>query len=285
VQEATSAVLTERRGPALWIVIQREERRNALNAEVIGGIADALEVAARTPDVRVIVLTGSGDKAFCAGADLSAGPGVFSGGREQPRTDFAGLLRLARGSRVPLIARVNGACVAGGMGLLAMCDLAVVADHARFGLPEGKVGVFPMQVLVLLRELVPPRSLNELCFTGDLVDAARARELGLANIVVSSAELDGHVESLVQRICACSPLALARGRAAMHTMESMDFDAALDFARSEIAALGASADAAEGLAAFNERRPPAWVGRSEAGTEQPNAESAEEARRTRKKPL
>jgi enoyl-CoA hydratase/carnithine racemase len=176
---AGNVVLSKKRGKAQWISINREERRNALNPEVIAGIHSALTDAVRDPEVRAIVLTGVGEKAFCAGADLSRGTGVFTEGLNEPTTDFGRLARAMRGLGVPTIARVNGACVAGGMGLMALCDLAIVAEHARFGLPEAKVGVFAMQVLVYLRRMLNTRHVNELCLTGELIDAAKAKEIGV----------------------------------------------------------------------------------------------------------
>ena len=165
----------ERRGAALWVWIDRESRRNALNAAVLAGIEAAVRQADADPGLRAIVLTGAGDKAFCAGADLSGGTATFQARPDEPTTDFGRLARVVRGAGIPLVGRVNGACVAGGMGLLALCDLAVAADHARFGLPEVKIGVFPMQVLVFLRAMMSSRHINELCLTGELIDAARAR--------------------------------------------------------------------------------------------------------------
>ncbi len=260
---AAPVILTERRGAALWIFINREERRNAINPDVIEGITQALQQAATTPGLRAVVLTGKGEKAFCAGADLTRGTGVFTEGAAEPTTDFGRLARLARDCGLVLIARINGACVAGGMGLMALCDMAIVADHARFGLPEGKVGVFPMQVLVYLRRMIAPRYVNELCLTGDLIDAARAKEMGIANEVVPYAELDARVDALVQRVAQMSPVALKRGKYAIAAMEWMGFTEALTFAETQIAVASNTADAREGLAAFNERRPPRWV--AEAG--------------------
>lgn len=256
---AAPAVLAERRGAALWIFVNREARRNALDEEVLAGFSEALRALPAQPDVRAVVVTGAGEKAFCAGADLSRGTDAFTAAAAEPTTAYGRLLRLAREAPVPLVARVNGACVAGGMGLLAMCDLAVAADHARFGLPEARVGVFPMQVLVLLRRLVPPRELNALCFTGELVDAGRALEMGLLNEVVPYARLDARVDALVQRIAACSPAALRRGRAAMQAMEGMGFHEALGYAEAQVALVGATEEAREGIAAFNEKRPPSWA--------------------------
>ncbi|MFT8244800.1 enoyl-CoA hydratase-related protein [Roseomonas sp. BN140053] len=250
---------TERRGAALWVTIDREARRNAINPRVIAGIHAALRDAAADPALRAVVLTGAGEKAFCAGADLSTGTGVFTAGLEEPTTDFGRLAREARELGIPLIARVNGACVAGGMGLMALCDLAVAADHARFGLPEAKVGVFAMQVLVYLRGMIGARHVNELCLTGALIDAARAREMGLINHVVSAAELDAKVEELVAQLAATSPVALRRGKYAIAAMERMAFHEALAFAETQIAVASRTADAEEGLAAFNERRPPRWL--------------------------
>lgn len=253
-----SDVLTTTRGKARWISINRPERRNALNPGVLDAIRFAVEEAESDANIRVIVLTGEGDKAFCAGADLTAGATAFAAA-DEPTTDFGRLARVVRGVGVPIIARINGACVAGGMGLMALGDMCVVADHARFGLPEGKVGVFPYQVLAYLRRMIHPRHVNELCFTGDLIDAARAREIGIANYVVPYAELDAKVDWLVDRICAMSPSALRRGKYAMAAIETMEFSQALAFAETQIAVSASSADAHEGRAAFTEKRPPRWV--------------------------
>src|SRR5262245_64345193 len=143
------AVLHDKRGHAFWITINRPDKRNALNADVIAGIRDGYAAAHADSEVRVIVLTGAGDKAFCAGADLQPGKG-FAFDFARPNVDYADLLRDAQNATLPAIARVNGVCMAGGMGLLCMTDLAVAADHVVFGLPEARVGVFPMQVMCLL---------------------------------------------------------------------------------------------------------------------------------------
>lgn len=255
----TGEIITERRGRALWITIDREERRNALNGAVIEGLHAALLAADADPAVRVIVLTGAGRKAFCAGADLGGGAAVFGDDADRPTTGFGRLARAMREVGKPVVARVNGACVAGGMGLMAMCDLAVVADHAQFGLPEARVGVFPMQVLVYLRGMMHPRHVNELCLTGAMIDAARAREMGIANEVVPYEGLDAAVERTVARLCEMSPVALRRGKHVIAAMQSMDFAEALAFAEGQIALVARTDDAAEGLAAFNEKRKPRWA--------------------------
>jgi len=251
-------IKTEQRGAALWVTIDREERRNAINKDVLAGIEAGFRAAIGDPAIRAIVLTGSGRKAFCAGADLSAGTGTFTLGLDEPMTDFGKLARVARDAGIPIIGRINGDCVAGGMALMALCDLAVVADHARFGLPEARVGVFPMQVLVYLRKMIAPRHLNELCLTGEFISAARAQDIGIANQVVPYEELDAAVEAITGRLMAMSPVALRRGKYAIAAMESMAFAEALAFAEQLIAVTSLTGDAAEGLAAFNEKRPPSW---------------------------
>jgi enoyl-CoA hydratase/carnithine racemase len=252
-------VKTELRGKAFWVWINREQRRNAINSDVIAGIEDAVRSAQKSPAIRAIVLSGVGRKAFCAGADLSSGTDTFKRGLDEPMTDFGKLARLVRCGGIPMIARINGDCVAGGMALMSLCDLAVVADHARFGLPEAKVGVFPMQVLVYLRRLIGARHVNELCLTGELISAARAYEMGIANSIVSYDSLDASVDGLVAKLSAMSPIALRRGKYAIVAMESMAFEEALAFAETSISVAALTDDAREGLAAFNGKRSPRWT--------------------------
>jgi enoyl-CoA hydratase/carnithine racemase len=253
----TTVVKASRQDGRLVLTIDRPERRNALNAAVIGALQEALLHARVDETVRAVVLTGAGDEAFCAGADLGADPFAFD--YATPTSAYADLLRTARTLNVPLIARVNGACMAGGMGLLAMCDLAIAARHAIFGLPEAKVGVFPMQVLAVLQAQVPQRCLAQLCLTGEPVDAARAREIGLVNEVADN--LDDAVERLLSRLLSNSPTALRRGLYAMKAMRSMSFEEAIAFGEGQIGLLAMTQDAREGLAAFKEKRKPQWTGK------------------------
>jgi methylglutaconyl-CoA hydratase len=255
-----ATVLHEKRGHAFWITINRPEKRNALNASVISGIVDGYRRAHEDKDVRVIVLTGTGDKAFCAGADLQPGAG-FAFDLSRPNLDYADMLRAAQNATKPTIARVNGVCMAGGIGLLCMTDMAVAADNVVFGLPEVKVGVFPMQVLSLLQSIAPPRLVREWCFTGEPFTASEAKDAGLLNHVVPAAELDAKVEWLVARLIDKSPTAIRRGKYAMRALASMSFDQGIAYTESQIAVLAMTQDAKEGLAAFAEKRKPVWTGK------------------------
>lgn len=253
----TTFVKESRRDGQLVLTIDRPERRNALNAEVIAVLQHALHRVKADPAVRAVVLTGAGDEAFCAGADLGADAFAFD--YATPTIAYADLLRTARTLTVPLVARVNGACMAGGMGLLAMCDLAIAAPHATFGLPEVKVGVFPMQVLAVLQSQIPQRCLAQLCLTGDPLDAARAREIGLVNEVAD--DLDGALERLLSRLLSNSPTALRRGLYAMKAMGSMSFEEAIAFGEGQIGLLAMTQDAREGIGAFKDKRRPQWTGK------------------------
>ena len=258
--QASGDLLVETRGDVIWMTINRPDRRNAMNDAVIAGITDTIARATRDEAARAIVLTGVGDKAFCAGADLQTGKS-FQFNYATPNLAFANLLRTANRSTVPLVARVNGACMAGGMGLLAMCDMAVGADHATFGLPEVKVGIFPMQVLTVLQRILPSRVLYEMALTGEPISAAEARLVGLLNYLVPAAELDTKLEWLLGRLTDKAPAAIRRGRYTMRRIESMSFEESMSFTESQIGLVSMTHDAVEGLTAFREKRKPTWTGR------------------------
>lgn len=255
---ATDELLVEQRGPVLWLTINREFRRNAVSHGVLAALARAIDAAQQQREVRAIVLTGAGNKAFCAGADLQADQ-AFTTDYSEPQGHVARVLRAAKASTVPLIARVNGACMAGGMGLLAMCDLAVAARHAVFGLPEVKVGVFPAQVLSVLQHQIPRRKLAELCLTGEPLDSAQALEYGLVNYVDD--DVDARLQWLLQRLLDKSPAAIRRGLYTMKKIETMAFEESMSFTESQIALFTLTEDAKEGQRAFKEKRAPNWPGR------------------------
>ena len=256
--EASRELLVEQREQVLWLTINREERRNAMSHGVLAGMAAAIETAQSNREVRAIVITGVGQKAFCAGADLQSAK-AFTSDYSEPHGQLAQLLRRARASHVPLIARVNGACMAGGMGLLSMCDMAVAASHAIFGLPEVKVGVFPAQVLSVLQHLVPRRRLAEMCLTGEPLTSAQALELNLVNYV--DEDIDARLQWLLQRMLDKSPAAIRRGLYTMKKIEAMAFEESMSFTESQIALFTLTEDAREGQQAFQQKRKPIWSGR------------------------
>lgn len=255
--------MVEKRGPVRWITLNRPERRNAINAEVIGIVREAVATAPQDSDLRAIVLTGAGEKAFCAGADL--GPtvqgGAFDIDYSHPRHYVVDLLRVMEACTLPIVARANGHALAGGFGILCACDFAIGVDDARFGTPESGIGVAPMMILGHLMRVLPRRKALELCITGELVTAAQALEMGALSYVVPRAELDAKVEWLLGRIVDKSPSAIRLFKQGFHAMQDMSLPEALEYAQLMIAMMTSTQDAREGRLAFQEKRPPRWTGR------------------------
>ncbi len=162
---------------------------------------------------------------------------------------------------MPVIARVNGFCLAGGMGLLAIADMAVASSNAKFGLPEVKVGLFPMQVAALMQTMLPPRKWAEMCYTGEMLTAEDALEAGLVNYVVEPDALDEKTDWLAGRIAANSPAAIKRGKHALTAMSGMTFEQAIAYMEAQVGLMPMTEDAREGMAAFAEKRSPNWTGR------------------------
>ncbi len=258
---ANGDLLVQREGGVLRLTLNRPQRRNALTDAVLLALRDAVAAASHDRELRVIVLTGAGDKAFCAGADHTPGDTPFKPDFSRLTLPMADLARAVHDCHIPIVGRINGVCMAGGMGLFGLCDMAIAVEDARFGLPESKIGLFPMQILTTLRDLIPSRFLNEMCITGRPIDSATAYSLGLLNKVVPAAQLDDAVNGLVQDILAVSPMAVRRGKYAMRAVAAMTFPEIVAFTETAISAMIQTEDAREGLAAFNEKRPPVWPGR------------------------
>lgn len=255
-------VLIERRNQVQWITINREARRNAMNAEVIGLISDGIAQAIED-QARAIVLTGVGDKAFCAGADLTKGVKGFAFDVDfsRPKHYIVQLFKQLQDCPLPVIARVNGHAMAGGFGLMCACDMAIAADDIRFGTSESKIGLTPMMILPYMIRMVPPRQLQEMCITGEQFSAAQGLDWGLFNYVVPREQLDEKMDWLLERIVPRSPTAIRLGKQAFAATRDMDLRSALEYAQTMVPVMSSTQDAAEGLAAFQEKRPPQWTGR------------------------
>ncbi|MBI2891682.1 MAG: enoyl-CoA hydratase/isomerase family protein [Nitrospirae bacterium] len=247
------------------IAINRPEARNALSPKVIEELNLAFEEAERQPDVRVVVLTGAGDKAFCAGADLMGGG--MSGEmptpiqRHEMSRSFVRLFLKMRDLSKPIVARVNGYALAGGLGLMAGCDLVVASSNSQFGTPEINIGLFPYVILVTLSRSVPRKKLLELVLTGDRIGADEAKAIGLVNRVVPPEKLDEAVTELAQKLASKSPVILRLGRRAFYAMSDMDFESGLEYMNGALTINGLAEDMVEGVMAFFQKRPPQWKGR------------------------
>ncbi len=260
-ETVTEPVLIERRGAVQWITINREERRNALNEKVALGIQAGLDAAEADRSVRAVVLTGAGDKAFCAGGDLQlqADGTPFTIEPADPRHYVARLLRRMDACRLPIIARVNGPTLAGGFGIMCACDLVVAREDARLGVTEVKVGIFPMMILPYLLRIVSYRRLMELCITGELITAREAVADNIVNYAVPFEQLDQKLDWLLARITDKSPTGIRLGKQALAKIREMSTDAALEYAQFMLANMTRTKDAREGMLAFNEKRSPNWT--------------------------
>jgi enoyl-CoA hydratase/carnithine racemase len=255
-------VLVERRGAVTWITINREARRNALNENVVRTIDQAIAAATTDGASRAIVITGIGDKAFCAGADLAKNTQGFAFAVDfaRPKHYIVDLFKRLQECTLPVIARVNGHVMAGGFGLLCACDLAIAADDIRIGTTEAKIGVTPMMILPYMLRVLPPRRLQEMCITGEQFSAQDALEWGVVNYVVPRAELDAKLDWLLARITDKSPTALRLGKQAFNAMRDMSLRESLEYAQAMVPVMSSTQDAKEGMTAFQEKRAPNFTG-------------------------
>lgn len=250
-------VTYERRGPAAWLTINRPEARNALNKAVRDGLWHGVRRFNADGDAKVLVLTGAGDKAFCAGGDLKE---MATQALEIPPPDF--LPQFGRNIDVPkpTIAAVNGVAYAGGFALAQQCDLCLAADTAKFAITEVKVGRGAPWAAPL-PWLIPPRVAMQILLTGDPITAQRAHEIGLVNDVVPAAGLTTRAQELAERIAANAPLSVLAAKRTVRLAAEHPLGAAFEEADQIWAPVYRSEDAQEGPAAFRDKRPPAWKGR------------------------
>lgn len=247
-------------GAAVRLTINRPERRNSMSVRTMELLVEALERADRDPECRVVVITGAGGEAFCAGADISDFQGRERSTAEL-REQYGAFLRLSDAALSlgkPTIAAVNGVALGGGCALSLLCDLTIASDTAQFGLPEVKLGLFPMIVLPMLLRTVGRKKAFEIVYFGAMIDAAEAERIELVNTVVSADELWSTVDKWVERLARLSGETLRLGREAVLAMDGMSYGQALEYGRSIGSVVMTSPDAQEGVKAFLERRRPAW---------------------------
>ena len=245
------------------ITIDREERRNALDRATLDALEAAFDAAGVDPAVRVIVLRGAGERAFCAGADLSELRAHDT--IDAYRRHFDGVARVILAMHragPPVVARVAGFALAGGCGLAVAADFTIAAESAVFGLPEVGIGLLPMVVSApIYRATGSRKAVLDLVLTGRRVEAREALALGLATRVVPDDRLDAEIDALCAQLAGLSPAVLRLGKEAVHTMCEMEYGAALRYLREMIVLTALTDDAREGLRAFFEKRPPVWRGR------------------------
>jgi enoyl-CoA hydratase len=250
-------LVVERHGNVLLLRLNRPEKRNALNFVIMDGLGRSILDAESDPDIRAVVITGTGDRTFCAGMDLAE---FAQGGASSDAEAAEALARfVAGGATVPVIGAANASALGGGLEILLGCDVIVASSAAKFGLPEVKRGLFPGGGGTAIGRRIPLGAALELLLTGDPIDAARAYALGLVNIVAEPEQVVAAALDVAERIAANAPLALAACKelALLATSDAAAFPERLVELRT---AVFASDDAKEGAAAFVEKRTPVWRG-------------------------
>jgi len=258
-----SQLLVSHQGDAFHITINRASEHNTMTDVVMQELSSAFLLAESTEGVRAVVLSGAGERTFCAGGKLKPTADGSPFALEPGRFDnpVAELFRTMERCNLPIIARVNGDAYGGGLGLICACDFAVAVDTAKFGTTEARVGVFPMMILPVLMRVIPRRRLLEMCFFAHRFTALEAKEFDILNEVVPLAGLDAAVKVMVDKLAANSPVALRMGRRALSAVSDLSFSDALNLAQAILPILSQSEDTKEGMKAFAERRPPVWPGR------------------------
>ncbi len=243
------------------ITINREKFRNSISAAAIELFGQYLDLAEKDDAVRVVCVTGAGEKAFCSGADLGGAMSAEGGGKNQAFANYADLLKRLAGFPKPTVAKVNGYCLAGGTGFMLACDIVIAKSDAKFGTPEVNVGLFPMMIGALIFRNVLKKKAMEMVLLGEKLSADQAREMGLITRVVAPDKLDESVDQVLKSLAAKSPIGMKIGKQAFYAMQDMGFEDALDFLSEKLGEVAATADAVEGITAFIEKRPPVFTGK------------------------
>jgi enoyl-CoA hydratase len=254
-------VLYQVDGSVAIITINRPERRNSINPEGVRGIATALDAAESDARVKVVVLTGAGDRAFCAGADLGGMTEDSRVAQHEQRAEVGALFARMRASRLPIVARVNGHALAGGFGLMLACDLVVATSEADLGTPEIDIGLWPFMISAIVQRDVPRKVALELMLTGKRIPASEGERWGFVNRVVEPDKLDAAVREVVETLASKSPLIVSLGKRSFYRAEDMSFETALDYLAAMLTVCLESEDTVEGVTAFLEKRSPEWKGR------------------------
>jgi enoyl-CoA hydratase/carnithine racemase len=255
-------VLFHAKDKVATITINRPERRNAMNPEVMRGLHECFDRAGADPAVSAVVLTGAGGT-FCAGADLG---GTFGGQKSflemhEDRRYFASLLAGMNRCSKPILAAVEGYCLAGGMGLCLSSDVVVASEDAQFGLPEIKRGLWPYMVTAVLIRNVGRKKALELCMTGERISAAEAERIGMINYCVPKERFQEKVAEMAGRLSSFSPAVMGLGKSSFYRIADMALDDALSYLHSQLTLNTQTEDIVEGIAAFMEKRDPVWKGR------------------------
>jgi len=243
------------------VTLNRPDQRNPLSATMLRDLAAAFRWCRDEAEVRVVVLTGAG-RVFCAGADLTSFDGEMTGLEKYRSRDlFVDLFLLMAELGKPIVGRINGHALAGGLGLACSCDMMVAVDTATFGTPEINVGIWPMLIQAILSRNIPRKVLLEMEMLGERWTATQLHAVGVVNRVVAHEQLDATVGDIARQLAKKSPVAMRLGRDSFYRQEDMDFRAALHYLHGQFLLVSQTEDSREGIKAFFEKREPDFKGR------------------------
>jgi enoyl-CoA hydratase len=244
------------------VTLNNPDKRNMLSGQMLAELVDAMKRAKADGEVRAVVLTGAGDKAFCAGADLGGFAAEVSLIEKHFASDlFVEYFKLMPSLGKPSLCAANGHVLAGGLGIALSCDLLIAKQGATFGTPEINIGAFPYMIMSIIYRNVPRKKVNEMMLLGERLSAEQAVEFGLANKVVPADEFDAAVADWATKLASKSPVLMRLGHDAMYRQQDMALDDALEFLRSQLSLTFSTEDIVEGVTAFFEKRDPEWKGR------------------------
>jgi len=247
-------LLYEVRDGVAWLTLNREKQANAISLMLIDLFNQYLDIIEKDDTIHALCITGAGDRSFCAGADLGMGSQMAQGARK-----YAQLISRLRQYPRPILARLNGHCMAGGMGLMLVCDIVYASEQVKIGTPEVKVGLFPMMISALIFPNSIRKKALEMIYTAQLISAFEAEQMGLiTRVYPDNQSMDEAVDKSLRSICSHAPLAMRIGRQALAEVEEMKQDEALAYLCDKLVELLNTEDAREGLAAFFEKREPKW---------------------------
>jgi enoyl-CoA hydratase len=255
-----ATILYQPEGPLLRLVLNRPEKRNPIGPQLCGELVHALRRAREDAEVRCVIVTGAG-KAFSAGGDLGQMAGGAAGEAAAPPASLVELFTAMHALGKPIVAMVNGPALAGGAGLMVACDLVVAAETVEIGLPEINLGLWPMMITAEIVRSIGRKKALELMLTGEKISAREAERLGLVNRVVPAERLEEETLSLARALARKSPAAVRLGLRAFYDTQDLALVPALEHLQGQLAAVLATEDAAEGIAAFFAKREPQWKGR------------------------